>query len=162
VDARIASLLNLIDEGYDRKAWHGPNLRGTIRRVDAATAARSPGPGRKCIWEHVLHAAYWKYTVRRRISGEARGSFPLKGSNWLRRPDPNVHADEWDRAWKADVALLDDVHRTLRVAVTTFPAIRLEDVSPGGTWTFAFTIRGAAMHDTYHAGQIQLIKKMIA
>lgn len=162
MDDRVACLLDLIDEAYDRKAWHGPNLRGGLRRMDATMASHPPGPDRKCIWEHVLHAAYWKYTIRRRITGEARGSFPLKGSNWFVRPDPNVHRDEWDSAWKADVALLDDVHRTLRLAVTTFPAKRLDDPVKGSQWTYAQTIRGAAMHDTYHAGQIQLIKKLIS
>ena len=28
----LALLLQLLDEGYDRKAWHGPNLRGCVRR----------------------------------------------------------------------------------------------------------------------------------
>src|SRR4051812_41993383 len=30
----ITLLLQLLDEAYDHKAWHGPNLRGAIRRVD--------------------------------------------------------------------------------------------------------------------------------
>ena len=89
-DPRVAVLLRLLDEGFDAKAWHGPNLRGPLRRLDAATAAFRPAPGRHTIWEHAVHAAYWKYAVRRRITGDDRGSFPLKGSNWFVRPDPAV------------------------------------------------------------------------
>ena len=89
-DPRLALLVRLLDEGFDRRAWHGPNLRGTLRGVPAADAARRPAPDRHSIWEIAVHAAYWKYAVRRRITGAGRGSFPLKGSNWFGRPDPAV------------------------------------------------------------------------
>ena len=89
MDSRVAMLLDLLDEGYQRKSWHGPNLRGSIRRVTAGQAAWRPAAGRKCIAEIVVHAAYWKYTVRRRILNEKRGSFPLKGSNWFALAKPH-------------------------------------------------------------------------
>ena len=59
-----------------------------------------------------MHAAYWKYAVFRRLSGAARGSFPLKGSNWF--PRENIS----ESTWRKDVALLDEMHRSLREAVT--------------------------------------------
>jgi hypothetical protein len=161
-DLPIRILLAQLDEGFDTKAWHGPNLRGAVRRVDAATAAFRPEPGRKNIWEHVVHAAYWKYTVRRRLLGEARGSFPLKGSNWFERPDPTVHEQDWERAWKADLKLLDKTHHALRAAVEGVSPDELETIPPGSKTTFARLIAGIAMHDVYHAGQIQLLKKLQA
>lgn len=72
-DPRIDLLLRLLDEGFDHKAWHGPNLRGTLRGMSAADAARRPAPDRHNIWEVAVHAAYWKYAVRRRVTGDARG-----------------------------------------------------------------------------------------
>ncbi len=76
-------LIRFLDEAYDKQAWHGPNLKGSIRRVKAEQAAWRPRPGRHNIVEQVVHAAYWKYAVRRRIRGDKRGSFALKGSNWF-------------------------------------------------------------------------------
>jgi hypothetical protein len=32
----VSLLLRVVDEGYEKKAWHGPNLRGSIRGLDAA------------------------------------------------------------------------------------------------------------------------------
>jgi hypothetical protein len=55
----IELLLRIIDEGYNNKAWHGPNLRGAIKRVELKQAAWRPAPQRHNIWEHVVHAAYW-------------------------------------------------------------------------------------------------------
>ena len=108
----IELLLRLLDDAYNRKAWHGPNLRGAIRGLDPRVAAWRPAAGRHNIWELVVHCAYWKYAVRRRILGERRGAFPLKGSNWFARP-----ADASLAAWKADVATLGKMHRQLREVV---------------------------------------------
>jgi hypothetical protein len=52
-----------------------------------------PRPGAHNIWEFTLHAAYWKYVVRRRITGEKRGSFVLEGSNFFERPVEQTEAD---------------------------------------------------------------------
>lgn len=156
----IDLLLDYLDEAYSGKAWFGTPLRGTLRRVDAAMAAWRPAPGRKNIWEQMMHATYWKYTVRRRLLGEARGSFPIKGSNWIPRPDPNIAREDWDEAWAADLQLLDHVHETLRSAVASFPPSRLAEIPKGSRTSYAFLIRGIAGHDIYHAGQIQLLKKL--
>jgi len=150
----IAVLLDLIDEAYDRRAWHGPNLRGAIRGLRPAEAAWRPDGGANSIWRIVLHCAYWKYAVRRRLTGEGkRGSFARKGSNWFPLPEP---ADA--RAWKADVALLDEEHRVLREVVAAAPAARLSDRI--GAHTVARLIYGIAAHDIYHAGQIRLLIRL--
>jgi len=38
----VELLLTQLDEAYNRRAWHGSNLRGSIRGLDAAAAARRP------------------------------------------------------------------------------------------------------------------------
>ena len=50
-------LFDFIDEAFDKKSWHGPNLRGSLRGVTAQQAAWRPGPDRHNIWELALHAA---------------------------------------------------------------------------------------------------------
>lgn len=156
-DTRVAvrGLVDLLDEAFDHKSWHGTNLRGSIRRVRAELAAWRPAEGRHNIWEIVVHAAYWKYAVRRRLTGEKRGSFALLGSNWWARPQ----ADDLDE-WTRDVALLVGEHKRLRAAVEALPAARLSKRAPGSAFTYAALVRGAAAHDLYHAGQIQLLKRL--
>ena len=157
---RLDFLLRLIDEGFDKKAWHGPNLRGSVKLVEPDVAAWRPGPERHTIWEIAVHAAYWKYAVRRRITGEDRGSFPFKGSNWFVRPDPAVHHDDWPAAWDADRRLLDEMHRQLRAAVAAFDPDPLDSRGRGASTCPTTQILGIAMHDVYHAGQIQMLKKL--
>jgi hypothetical protein len=161
-DPRLALLVRLLDEGFDHKAWHGPNLRGCLRGLTAADSARRPAPGGHNIWEVAVHAAYWKYAVRRRVTGEARGSFPFKGSNWFTRPDPAVHPDDWPRAWSADLRLLDEQHRLLRAAVAAFDPDRLDEPWAGSKYVPSKQILGVALHDVYHAGQVRMLKRAAA
>jgi hypothetical protein len=151
----LTQLLASLDEAYNRQSWHGTNLRGSIRGLSAKAAAWRPGPKRHNIWEITVHAAYWKYAVWRRLADAPRGSFPLEGSNWFKRPE-----DPSERAWRKDVALLDRTHRSLREAVASLSAKDLSKKPKGSKITNGFLIRGAAAHDLYHAGQIQLLKKL--
>ena len=151
----VQQLLSIIDQAYDHRSWHGTNLRGSIRGLSAKQAARRPRPERHNIWELVVHAEYWKYAVARRLTGQRRGSFPLKGSNWFpRRQSAN------DEQWRSDVVLLERMHRALREAVANLSAGDLSRKPKGSKISNAFIITGIAAHDLYHAGQIQLLKKL--
>lgn len=156
---RIDQLLEIIARGYDRRSWHGTNLRGSIRGLDPDLAARRPAPGRHNIWELVVHAAYWKYAVTRRITSEKRGSFPLEGSNWFERPAPDASGET---AWRGDLALLATTHAQLVRVVGGLDDRRLNAVAAGGKTTIFELVAGIAAHDLYHAGQIQLIKRLVA
>jgi DinB superfamily len=147
-------LLASLDEAFNRRSWHGTNLRGAIRGLTPGAAARRPRPNRHNIWELIVHAAYWKYAVRRRLTGDKRGSFPLEGSNFWPRAGGSA-AD-----LKRDIALLEDEHRQLRAAVAAFPERRWSARAKGSPFTNAALVRGAAAHDLYHAGQIQLLKRL--
>jgi uncharacterized damage-inducible protein DinB len=148
-------LLRVVDQAFDRQSWHGPNLRGSIRGIGPELAVWRPAHDRHSIAEQVVHAAYWKYVVRRRLLGEKRGSFPLKGSNWFARAAPLSAA-----AWQADIALLEDTHGSLRAAIAALDPGTLDRKAPGGTVTTLHLITGIAAHDVYHSGQIQLLKRL--
>ena len=150
-------LLSLIDQAFDHKSWHGTNLKGSIRGLNSAIASWRPSPGRHNIWEIVVHAAYWKYAVQRRLVGQKRGSFSLKGSNWFVRPLGSA-SDE--RAWKSDVTLLIEMHHSLRAAVANLSDKSLQYVPPNSKVNNLALITGIASHDLYHAGQMQLLKRL--
>jgi hypothetical protein len=152
----IPHLLFLIDSAYDHGSWHGPNLRGSIRGVTSQQAAWRPAADRHNIWELVVHAAYWKYVAWRRLTRAKRGSFPREGSNWMTRPQ-QVTA----KAWTADIQLLADTHRTLREAVASLRPGDLAKRPSGSKVSNLALVTGIAAHDLYHAGQIQLLKRLM-
>jgi DinB superfamily len=144
-------ILALVDEAYEKRTWHGPNLRQSIRGVTAKQAAWRPGSGRHNIWELTIHAAYWKYVMRRRIERGKRGSFALKGSNFFPRPEENK---ETEVAWQADKDLLEREHRELRESIArALGTPRGNKLTPH--------LYGVTFHDIYHAGQIRLLRRLM-
>jgi uncharacterized damage-inducible protein DinB len=145
-----------IEEAFRTRAWHGTNLKGSLRGITAREASWRPGRGRHNIWEIALHCAYWKYAVRRRLLGERRGSFPRKGHNWFPMPE-----EASAQAWRRDLTLLDEAHRLLVAAVAAAPRHVVERTPARGRFSNRSMLAGIAMHDIYHAGQIQLLKRLM-
>jgi hypothetical protein len=142
-------LLANLDAAYDRRGWHGPSLRGALRGLAPEDVYWRPPKARHDIWELVAHAAYWKYAVRRKLAGGKRGSFAMKGSNWF-ASSPRGGGS----AWRDVVEILDVEHGRLRDVIVALDGAVLEDPKK------LRMIYGVAAHDAYHAGQIQLIKRL--
>lgn len=155
MDARIRLLLEVFDQAFTAPSWHGTPLRGTIRGLTPRQALWRPAPGRHCIWELVLHTAYWKYIVRRRLLRDPDLAFPRPGANFPELP-PRLDA----AAWKRDRALLDEQHALLRRAIARLDPAQLGRRGWRSTWRSAQEVYGIASHDLYHAGQIQLLKRL--
>ncbi|MEA2488622.1 MAG: hypothetical protein QOH21_414 [Acidobacteriota bacterium] len=144
------TLLHSIDEAYEKRAWHGTNLRGSLRGLTLRDVWYRPAEGRHNIYELTAHAAYWKHIARRRLTGDrSRSTFALAGADWFSAP---ARPDE--TAWKALVRLLDAEHRLLRESIAGFAD---EDLSDRKTQRL---VLGVAAHDVYHTGQIQLVKRL--
>lgn len=154
---RVELLLRQLDQAFDRRAWHGTNLRGSLRGLSVAEASYRPNPHRHNVWELLVHCAYWKYAVWRRLTGEKRGSFPLAGSNFFERPEEGAATA---KALAADVRLLTRMHHQVRTAVSSLSDAELSKLSPKQKWLAADEIAGLASHDIYHAGQIQILRRL--
>ena len=76
-------------------------------------------------------------------------------SNFIARP-----VTETRSALQADLDLLDQMHRTLRDAAAAVPAADVDRGSAQRGVTKRALLTGVAAHDLYHAGQIQLLKRM--
>lgn len=158
-------------DGAFRRGWQGPALLGSLRGVTAAEALVVPVGLRHGIWSITLHAAYWKYAVSLRLAaagvrvegvelgdgGRPREGFGRSPSNWPATPGrPDT------RLWRGDVRLLSLWHARLIDAAGRLPERALDRVPPGGkSWTLRRMLLGAAAHDAYHCGQVQLIKRLV-
>ena len=155
MDPRLKLLLEVFDQAYTAPSWHGTPLKGTLRGVTPRQAAWRPARGRHCIWDVVVHAAYWKHMARRRLLRDPELAFPREGEDWFALPRPANAA-----AWKRDRALLDEEHALLRRAILGLDPGKLDRRGWHSRWHVREEIYGAASHDLYHAGQIQLLKRL--
>ncbi len=156
-DPRLREILAMLDPKPGVRLWHGgASPLGSLRGVPPEQARWKPTPDRHSIWEFALHIAYWDYAVRRVLQDGPIGGFPRSPANW-----PAVPARADAGAWATDRALLRTEQQKLIAAVRAFDPARLDEVAPGKkAYRFADLLHGIVMHDTYHAGQIQLMKRL--
>lgn len=156
-DRRIQEALRHLHPPTGAKPWHGgPTVLGALRGVSARVAAWKPHADRHTIWELALHVAYWNYAVQRRLTGGRHGSFPRRPADWPLQP-----REATDANWTEDRLLVRRYHDSLVEAVAEFDPRRLDETAGGkGGTTYADLITGILLHDTYHAGQIQLVKRL--
>lgn len=136
---------------FDGAAWHGPPLMAVLDGVAAEQAARKPVPSAHSIWEIAEHLIAWNAIPLRRLRGEAVE--PTPAEDW-----PSI-TDTSDTAWADTLDRLRQRHHALHEAVLRFPAHRLDETTPGKTYSHYILLHGAVQHNLYHAGQIALLKK---
>ncbi len=130
LDATV--LARVIEEGYGPGAWHGPDLKAALADVPPELAFWRPAPGRHCIAEIALHHAYCTRCVRGQLSGTQPEPFVLEG--------------------------VDAEQRRLATVVADIAAGRVRS-SLGDADRFELVL-GITCHAVYHAGQVQLIKRL--
>ena len=153
----VKSFVLLLEEGFGKAAWHGPNLLGSLRGLSIAELLYRPRNDGHNIWELAVHCAYWKYAVRNRLLAGKRNTFPLEGSNFFPR-NKGLTVDDWRR----DLALLKRQHADLKATILTLSPGTYDNRIVGSRHTVRRTVLGIAAHDIYHAGQISLLKRLAA
>jgi hypothetical protein len=142
-------LLDLIKCNFDGAGWYGGNLLTAVRKTDYKLAGKRVG-SLKTIYQQVHHAAYWKYVVIRRITGDRSMKFRYRGANW-----PKEYAPASDAQWKELIAYLRELQGLLLVVVESLPASRFADKR------ILRLLHGIASHDVYHNAQIRHVRALL-
>jgi uncharacterized damage-inducible protein DinB len=143
-----------IERSLSGPMWHGPALMDLLGDVSAEQAAGRPVPGVHTIWELVLHITAWTDIVRERMSTAE----PIEASgeqDWPRVGDMSAES------WRNAVERLKEAKRMLAEEVRELPDARFEERVPGRDYGLGVMLRGVVEHDTYHGGQIALLKKAL-
>jgi len=141
----------VLQEGYGPGAWHGADLKAALTDVTPALAFWRPAPGRHNIAEIALHHAYCIRAVRSQISGVAPEPFVREGDDWFELE--NEQAMRWA-----------EVQSTIESEQSRLAAL-VAQIEGGVSSPLADADRfnlelGITCHAIYHAGQIQLIKRL--
>ena len=105
-------------------------------------------------WQLALHCAYWKWVVRRGLTGE-NDEFPYFPANF-----PQLRGELTEETWMKDLQYIDEQHERLKNATQVLFDSKLESpwidehgVAQDGS--VAREIIGLALHDAYHTAQIR-------
>ena len=145
-------LTRVLEEGYGPGAWHGPDLQAALADVSPELAFWRPGSGRHNIAEIALHHAYCTRAVRGQCSGLSPEPFVLEGEDWF------TVSDETRLGWVEIRRVVDAEQRRLARLVSDIEAGRIQSPLAGAA-RFDLAL-GITCHAIYHAGQVQLIKRL--
>lgn len=155
---RLADLVERVMEG---DPWHGSNVESLLEGVTPAMAARTIA-GSHSIWQLVLHLTGWTNEARARLEGEAAAE--PAGGDWP--PVPSVQSAA---GWAEARRRLTESHRALAAALRASddaalmaPVVDHRDAAAGTGLSKYLTLHGLVHHTTYHAGQIALLRRMLA
>ncbi len=148
-------LEKVIRRSVEGRAWHGPSVKESIAGMSAEEAAWSPAPNLHCAWKLVLHLTAWMEEVAERMHGRhhmepLRGDFPDTGE---------INGENWEKAQQD----LEGALKALLAALEQFPDERLMERSVTGKGPglpYFDVLAGVAQHNTYHAGQIVMMRRM--
>ena len=151
-DISTQLLPRILREGYGPGAWHGSDLKAALTDVGAELAFWRPQPERHNIAEVALHHAFYAHTVRARLLGVTPERFPLDGEDWFSANGPTTM--KWDRI----LALVETEQERLADAVGKLATDK--ESSPLSDDERLDVVLGITCHAVYHAGQVQLIKRL--
>jgi len=134
----------ILSEAWGPGAWHGADLKAAVADVTPAVAFWRPAAGRHNIAEIALHHAFFARSVRSQVSGRPAEPFVLPGEEWFAVDDEN------SISWATIQSTLESEQEQLTQLSS----------SPLGVTERFNLILGIACHAIYHAGQVQLIKRL--
>ena len=145
-------LARVLDEGYGPGAWHGPDLKAALADVTPELAFWRPAAGRHNIAEVALHHAYCARSVRGQLSGTVPEPFVLEGEDWFELPD------EKRLTWAQIQSAVEAEQAKLSAVAADIASGRIQS-KLSATEQFNLVL-GIACHAVYHAGQVQLLKRL--
>ena len=111
-----------------------------------------PAEGRHNIAEIALHHAYCARSVRGQLSGTTPEPFVMEGEDWF------ALADGSRLGWPQIREVVEAEQRLLTAVLAEIAAGRVKSPLPDGE-RFDLVL-GITCHAVYHAGQVQLLKRL--
>lgn len=145
-------LADQLERSFRGGAWHGPSVTEALDGVTAEEAARRPIPAAHTIAEIAGHLATWVDVARCRIACEPvdrvtpERDFPAGGA-------------ESEEAWQATLGALEEAHKKFHALIAGLEDEQLDEPVEGSDPTVRGLVLGVLQHNTYHAGQIALLRK---
>ena len=141
---------------YEGPAWHGPDTKEILNGITAEQAAARPIPNAHTIAELVAHMTTWRDFAIHMLRGEFDYRVEI-GSDADWRTSDGLTAEGWEQ-------IKERLHHTqgeLLELLEGTPDDVLDQLAGDRPFTLRVIVDGVVDHDTYHGGQIVLLKKLV-
>ncbi len=150
--SNIKHITKLLGDHFNGDPWIDITIIGALNSLTAKLAAAKTGD-LNSIWEIVNHMISWRKALIGRVKGK-----PVKYS------DNNFISEVKDKspaAWKKTISKFWKSQNDIINFLYKSDDKLLEIVSPTSGYTYYELVISILLHDTYHLGQIVLIKKLL-
>lgn len=137
---------------YNGDPWIDITINKTLRSITAKQAAMKIGE-LNSIWQIVNHMISWRKALFGRIKDKPV-SHPTDNYIWEVK-------DTSPAAWKKTIAQYDRSQKEISAFIAKQNDSLFEKVSPASGYSYYELAQSITIHDTYHLGQIVIIKKLL-
>ncbi len=132
---------------YGGNGWQA-GLYQLVSDLNFEQASWVPSPGRNSIWKIVKHVNFWKVAILSDSKGKPLTGEERQAGDWR-----NIPEKPSEELWKQEVIDLKNIHEEFKDYLKQFGT---ELFNPGNDDANFF--RENINHDSYHAGQIGLLR----
>jgi len=152
----IELIVDQLKQTFDGRAWHGPLLMQALETEDRAIARGRPIKARHTIWEIVNHCSYWMEAVAQTLKGETIPDIATI-KDW---PQMGESQEDWDKALERLQGSYKDLVKLIQDSSETSLTNKKSFSFQGQKFTFTNRkmLHGISDHNTYHAGQIAILR----
>jgi uncharacterized damage-inducible protein DinB len=140
-------------------AWHGPSFIDVLNDVDRTQARARPIEARHTIWEIVNHCSYWMEAVTGALHGEKMPDI-VSTEDWPQMGETN---QDWTKAQERIKKTYEDLVNSINGLNKSLFTQEIRGSFHGRLYTTTYRkmLHGISDHNTYHAGQITILKKTV-
>lgn len=148
----IKKVNKLIKDHYNGNPWIDTTIAVTLKQLTAKQAAAKTG-GLNSIWQIVNHMILWRTALIGRVMDQP---IVYPDNNYIEEVKNTSAA-----AWKETIKKFERSQKEITSFLAGSKDELLAKVSPSSGYSYFELVMSIVIHDSYHLGQIVLIKKMM-
>lgn len=148
----INHFIKLLGDHYKGDPWIDNTIAGELKSLTAEQAEKKFG-GLNSIWQIANHMISWRNALIARVMDSP---LPHPDNNFIEEI-----SDTSEYAWKETLIKFEKSQEDIVKFLSAEEDSLLEKVSPSSGYSFFELVNAILIHDSYHLGQIVLIKKLL-
>jgi len=153
----IQLIVEVLRQTFDGRAWHGPSFMDVLDGVDKTQASERQIEVRHTIWEIVNHCSYWMEAVAGALHGDRMPDI-VSTEDWPQMGETN---EDWAKAKKRLKKAYEELVNSIKGFNKSHFTQEIRGSFNGQFYTITYRkmLHGISDHNTYHAGQIAILRK---